>query len=123
MRHVYECQMRRADQHGDTISNVAFVDYLQEARLDLLRHHNTSPTPNPGEGLVVVNTVVDYLAPLRLVAGPAVRRRCGPPRCGRRRSRSGYELFTGPADDPVVHGRATTAARRRTSSPPGARAG
>ena len=70
MRHVYECQMRRADQHGDSISNVAFVDYLQEARLDLLRHHNTSPTPNPGEGLVVVHTVVDYLAPLRLVDAP-----------------------------------------------------
>ena len=70
MRHVYECQMRRADLHGDTISNVAFVDYLQEARLDLLRHHNTSPTPNPGEGLVVVNTVVDYLSPLHLSQAP-----------------------------------------------------
>ena len=70
MRHVYECQMRRASLHGDTISNVAFVDYIQEARLDLLRHHDTSPTPNPGEGLVVVNTVVEYLSPLRLPLAP-----------------------------------------------------
>jgi acyl-CoA thioester hydrolase len=107
VRHVYECQMRRADNHGDMISNVAFVDYLQEARLDLLRHHDTSPTPNPGEGLVVVNTVVDYLAPLRIWNAPlfvAVW-------TTEVRAASftlGYELFTGPADDPVVHGRATT---------------
>src|SRR4051812_35555163 len=99
--------MRRADLHGDTISNVAFVDYLQEARLDLLRHHDTSPTPNPGEGLVVVNTVVDYLAPLRIRDAPlfvAVW-------TTEVRAASftlGYELFTGPPDDPVMHGRATT---------------
>ena len=107
MRHVYECQMRRADQHGDTISNVAFVDYLQEARLDLLRHHHTSPTPNPGEGLVVVNTVVEYLAPLRLSQAPlfvAVW-----PTAVRAASFTlGYELFTGTPDDRVVHGYATT---------------
>jgi acyl-CoA thioester hydrolase len=99
--------MRRADLHGDTISNVAFVDYLQEARLDLLRHHRTSPTPNPGEGLVVVNTVVDYLAPLRLSQAPlhvavwATQVRAAG-------FTLGYELYTGPAEDPVVHARATT---------------
>jgi acyl-CoA thioester hydrolase len=107
VRHVYECQMRRADNHGDLISNVAFVDYIQEARLDLLRHHDTSPTPNPGEGLVVVNTVVDYLAPLRTSDAPlfvAVW-------TTQVRAASftlGYELYTDSADDPVVHGRATT---------------
>jgi len=107
VRHVYECQMRRADLHGDTISNVAFVDYLQEARLDLLRHHHTSPTPNPGEGLVVVNTVVDYLAPLRISQAPllvavwATQVRAAS-------FTLGYELYTGPADDPLVHARATT---------------
>ena len=107
MRHVYECQMRRADLHGDTISNVAFVDYLQEARLDLLRHHDTSPVPNPGEGLVVVNTVVDHLAPLRLSHAPlsvavwATEVRAAS-------FTLGYELFTGPAEEPLVHARATT---------------
>jgi acyl-CoA thioester hydrolase len=107
VRHVYECQMRRADQHGDSISNVAFVDYLQEARLDLLRHHNTSPTPNPGEGLVVVNTVVDYLAPLRLKQAPlfvavwATEVRVAS-------FMLGYELYTGDGDDRVVHAHATT---------------
>ena len=71
MRHVYECQIRRADLHGDgTVGNVLYVDYLQEARLDLLRYHETSPTPNPGEGLVVVRTVVDYERPIRLADAP-----------------------------------------------------
>jgi acyl-CoA thioester hydrolase len=99
--------MRRADLHGDTISNVAFVDYLQEARLDLLRHHDTSPTPNPGEGLVVVNTVVDYLAPLRLAQAPlyvavwATQVRAAS-------FTLGYELYTGRPEEPVVHARATT---------------
>jgi acyl-CoA thioester hydrolase len=99
--------MRRADLHGDTISNVAFVDFLQEARLDLLRHHDTSATPNPGEGLVVVNTVVDYLAPLRLSQAPllvavwATEVRAAS-------FTLGYELYTGPAGEPVVHARATT---------------
>jgi len=107
VRHVYECQMRRADLHGDTVSNVAFVDYLQEARLDLLRHHDTSPTPNPGEGLVVVNTVVDYLAPLRLSQAPlsvavwATQVRAAS-------FTLGYELSTGSGDDRLVHARATT---------------
>src|SRR3954466_10379619 len=107
VRHVYECQMRRADLHGDTVSNVAFVDYLQEARLDLLRHHDTSPTPNPGEGLVVVNTVVDYLAPLRLADAP-LSVSVWSTQVRAASFTLGYELFTGPADDPVVHARATT---------------
>jgi len=108
VRHVYQCQMRRADLHGDTISNVAFVDYLQEARLDLLRHHDTSPTPNPGEGLVVVSTVVDYQAPLQLSQAPlsvavwATEVRAAS-------FTLGYELFTGDAEERVVHGHATTA--------------
>lgn len=107
MRHVYECQMRRADLHGDMISNVAFVDYLQEARLDLLRHHDTSPTPHPGEGLVVVNTVVEYLAPLRVHQAPlyvavwATEVRAAS-------FTLGYELYTGSAEEPHLHGRATT---------------
>jgi acyl-CoA thioester hydrolase len=107
VRHVYECPMRRADLHGDTVSNVAVVDYLQEARLDLLRHHDTSPTPNPGEGLVVVSTVVDYLAPLGLEQAPLYVAVWST----QVRAASftlGYELFTGAGDDRVVHARATT---------------
>ena len=70
-RHSFECQVRRADLHGDgTVGNVFYVDYLQEARLALLRHHDTSPTPNPGEGLVVVRTVVENHRPLRIADLP-----------------------------------------------------
>ncbi|HEY3530835.1 MAG TPA: thioesterase family protein [Nocardioides sp.] len=107
MRHVYECQMRRADLHGEHISNVAVIDYLQEARLDLLRHHGTSPIPRHGEGLVVVNTVVDYVAPLGLAQAPlhvavwATQVRAAS-------FTLGYELSTGSNDARVVHARATT---------------
>ncbi len=107
MRHVYECQMRRADRHGDTVSNVSFVDYLQEARLDLLRYYDTTPTPNPGEGLVVVNTVVEYLAPLRLSQAP-LSVAVWPTQVRAASFTLGYELYTGTPDAPVVHGRATT---------------
>jgi acyl-CoA thioester hydrolase len=114
VRHVYECQLRRADLHpGGTVDNVLFVDYLQEARLDLLRHHDSSPTPSPGEGLVVVRTVVDYRRPLRLSDAPLyvavwvteVRAAT---------FTLGYELVTRPEStagseaEPVVHAHAST---------------
>jgi len=114
VRHVYECQLRRADLHpGGTVNNVMFVDYLQEARLDLLRHHDTSPAPRTGEGLVVVRTVVDYRRPLRLSDAPLyvavwvteVRAAT---------FTLGYQLVTRPESDagwdgePVIHAHATT---------------
>jgi len=104
VRHHYECQLRRADLHGDgTVGNVTYVDYLQEARLDLLRHHDTSPTPQPGEGLVVVRTVVEYLRPLRLDDAPL---RIATWVCDVRAASFtvAYELTT----DAGVHARATT---------------
>ncbi len=104
MRHLYECQIRRADLHGDgTVGNVFYVDYLQEARLDLLRHHDTSPTPNPGEGLVVVRTVVEHVRPLRLSDAPL---RVATWVCDLRAASFtlAYELST----DAGLHARATT---------------
>jgi len=104
VRHLYECQLRRADLHGDgTVGNVVYVDYLQEARLDLLRHHDTSPTPNPGEGLVVVRTVVEYLRPVRLDDAPLQVETWA---CDVRAASFtlGYELSTATG----VHARATT---------------
>ena len=110
MRHVYECPMRRADLHpGGTVNNVMYVDYLQEARLDLLRHHDSSPTPRPGEGLVVVRTVIDYLSPLRLSQAPLhVATWVTEVRAAT--FTLGYEVYTRPDDasEPVVHARATT---------------
>jgi acyl-CoA thioester hydrolase len=108
VRHVYECQLRRADLHGDgTVGNVLYVDYLQEARLDLLRHYDTSPSPNPGEGLVVVRTVVEYVRPLRLEDAPLS---VGTWVTDIRPATItlGYELTTKSDAGPVVHARATT---------------
>jgi acyl-CoA thioester hydrolase len=109
VRHVYECPMRRADLHpGGTVDNVVYADYLQEARLDLLRHHYTEVSPEPGEGLVVVRTVLEYLAPLRLSFAP-LRIATWVVEVRAASFTLGYELTT-PTDgeDPVVHARATT---------------
>ena len=39
-RHVYECPMRWADMDLlGHVNNVVYVDYLQEARVDMLRTH------------------------------------------------------------------------------------
>ena len=110
MRHVYECPVRRADLHpGGTVSNVAYVDYLQEARLDLLRHHDTAVSARPGEGLVVVGTAIEYLVPLTLATRPLYVASW----VTEVRAASftlAYELFTEPSDvdPPVIHARATT---------------
>ncbi len=48
------------------VNNVTYVDYLQEARVDLLRHHGPNPHGAEGlaEGVVVVRHEVEYAAPL-----------------------------------------------------------
>ncbi len=110
MRHVYECPVRRADLHpGGTVNNVAYVDYLQEARLDVLRRHDTPVSAQSGEGLVVVGTVIEYLVPLTLADRPLYIATW----VTEVRAASftlAYELFTeaADADSPVVHARATT---------------
>ena len=63
--------MRWADldqlQH---VNNVVYVDYLQEARVDMLRAHGRGPSAMV-DGLVVVRHEVTYLKPLdvRLPSG------------------------------------------------------
>src|SRR3954466_1378469 len=47
------------------INNVVYVDYLQEARVDMLRTHGPAArTGDLAEGVVVVRHEVSYLAPL-----------------------------------------------------------
>jgi acyl-CoA thioester hydrolase len=47
------------------VNNVTYVDYLQEARVDMLRIHARSRQTDPlAEGVVVVSHQVRYLAPL-----------------------------------------------------------
>ena len=110
MRHVFQCPVRRADLHpGGTVNNVAYVDYLQEARLDVLRRHDTPVSAQRGEGLVVVGTVIEYLVPLTLADRPLYIASW----VTEVRAASftlAYELYTEPAhaESPVVHARATT---------------
>ena len=66
MRHVYECPTRWGDldQLGH-VNNVVYVDYLQEARVDMFRTHARSQgTDDLAEGVVVVRHDVTYAAPL-----------------------------------------------------------
>jgi acyl-CoA thioester hydrolase len=101
--------MRRDDLHGDGhLNNVFYADYLQEARLDLLHRHDTDVSPNPGEGLVVVRTVIDYLQPLAL--RPTVPVATWVTEVRAASFTLGYELATVSDDGAtVVHARATTA--------------
>ncbi len=65
MRHVYECPMRWADLDMlGHVNNVVYVDYLQEARVDMLRSHAQRDSGELTEGVVVVRHEVTYLSPL-----------------------------------------------------------
>lgn len=65
MRHVYECPMRWADLDLlGHVNNVVYVDYLQEARVDMLRSHAQRESGELTEGVVVVRHEVSYQAPL-----------------------------------------------------------
>jgi acyl-CoA thioester hydrolase len=66
VRHVYECPMRWADLDMlGHVNNVVYVDYLQEARVDMLRVHQRNHSGDAlTEGTVVVRHEVSYRAPL-----------------------------------------------------------
>lgn len=59
MRHVYECPTRWADLDLlGHVNNVAYADYLQEARVELMR--GLLPQRASGEGIVVVRHTLAY---------------------------------------------------------------
>jgi acyl-CoA thioester hydrolase len=66
VRHIFSCPLRWADMDPlGHVNNVVYVDYLQEARVDMLRVH----APDRGgedlaDGVVVVRHEVQYLRPL-----------------------------------------------------------
>ncbi|MGB0099692.1 MAG: thioesterase family protein [Nocardioides sp.] len=66
MRHTYRCPMRWADLDLlGHVNNVVYVDYLQEARVDMFRTVGPGPSADDlAEGVVVVRHEVSYLAPL-----------------------------------------------------------
>jgi len=76
-RHIYLCPLRWADMDSlGHVNNVTYVDYLQEARVDMLRVH----APATGgeqlpEATVVVRHEVEFLSPLVFRPAP-VRIEC-----------------------------------------------
>ena len=68
MRHVYRCPLRWADLDLlGHVNNVTYVDYLQEARVDLFRTHAPdSRADDLAEGVVVVRHEVTYVSSLTL---------------------------------------------------------
>jgi acyl-CoA thioester hydrolase len=65
-RNIYHCPLRWADmdQLGH-VNNVVYVDYLQEARVDMLSvHPPAGGAEDLAEGVVVVRHDVQFLRPL-----------------------------------------------------------
>jgi acyl-CoA thioester hydrolase len=66
VRHVYHCPLRWADMDSlGHVNNVTYVDYLQEARVDMFAvHAPASGGEDLAEGVVVVRHEVEFVAPL-----------------------------------------------------------
>ncbi|MFC4786916.1 acyl-CoA thioesterase [Nocardioides sp. MAHUQ-72] len=93
------------------VNNVVYVDYLQEARVDMLRTHGpAAQTGELAEGVVVVRHEVTYLAPLKFRFRP-VKIECWVTEVRAASFTMAYEIFH---DDPEdaggrhVYLRATT---------------
>jgi acyl-CoA thioester hydrolase len=93
------------------VNNVVYVDYLQEARVDMLRIHAPgSRAADLAEGVVVVRHSVTYLAPLSLSFRP-VRIECWVTEIRAASFTMAYEIFHEDADQPSgrrVYVRAST---------------
>lgn len=83
------------------VNNVVYVDYLQEARVDMLRTHGPATrTGELAEGAVVVRHEVSYLAPLTFAFRP-VRIECWVTEIRIASFTMAYEVFD---DDPTLEG-------------------
>ena len=65
-RHIYLCPLRWADMDSlGHVNNVTYVDYLQEARVDMLRVHAPATGGEQlAEATVVVRHEVEFRSPL-----------------------------------------------------------
>ncbi|MEQ4500511.1 acyl-CoA thioesterase [Nocardioides kribbensis] len=114
MRHLYECQLRWADLDLlGHVNNVVYVDYLQEARVDMLRTHRPAredgadATAGLVEGLVVVRHRVTYVEPLTFRFSP-VRIECWVTEVRAATFTMAYEVFDETPEGRRVYVRATT---------------
>jgi acyl-CoA thioester hydrolase len=66
VRHIYDCPLRWADMDSlGHVNNVTYADYLQEARVDMLRVHAPAQGGEElAEGVVVVRHEVEFVRPL-----------------------------------------------------------
>ncbi len=70
-RHVYLCPLRWGDMDVlGHVNNGRYVDYLQDARVDLLFRHAGLDGGQEGTGLLVARHEVHYRAPLHFRAEP-----------------------------------------------------
>ena len=117
MRLTYLCPLRWADLDAlGHVNNVVYVDYLQEARVELLRvlrPGSGAGSPAHGdldEAALVVRHEIDYRAPLRLAGGP-LHMECWVTEVRAASFTIAYELFRPAAEDGgerTVYARATT---------------
>ncbi|GAA4372023.1 hypothetical protein GCM10023146_21950 [Nocardioides caricicola] len=112
VRHTYECPMRWADLDVlGHVNNVVYVDYLQEARVDLFRANGASRIDDPADDLaeaaVVVRHEVSYLAPLTFGSRP-VSIDCWVTEIRVAAFTLAYELFQERDGERVVYARAKT---------------
>jgi acyl-CoA thioester hydrolase len=91
------------------VNNVVYVDYLQEARVDLLRHHGPSARAHGGlaEGVVVVRHEVQFVSPLTFRFRP-VSIEVWVTGVRAASFTLAYEVFSETPDGRQVHARAST---------------
>lgn len=106
MTHIYWCPLRWGDMDAQGhVNNAAYLDYLQEARVDFLLRGPTELHQLLDTGVLVVSHQVEYLRPLAVGDRP-VRVELWVDSIGASRFVIGYELYDG--NDQVA--RARTAA-------------
>ena len=70
-RHIYYCPMRWADLDlFGHVNNVTYVDYMQEARVDMFRAHGPEDGDRLADGVVVVRNEVEFKKPIRFRSAP-----------------------------------------------------
>ncbi len=109
VRHLYACPLRWADLDVlGHVNNVVYVDYLQEARVDMLRVHARGPmTGDLAEAVVVVSHRVEYAAPLLFGPEPVLIE-CWVTQIRAASFTMAYELFHERDGGRVVYARART---------------